>query len=135
MDIKKSRLIAGMFLSPLIPPVIYFFGVLFFTGYVNPGSGHIQKLILISLSLLIVSYLGSLILGTLIVLFLYRVNKLSRYYCVLSATSVSAMTGLVFALLNRWPIIDTFPIILGGIGGMSGYIISYVFCRIVGLRV
>lgn len=96
----KRRLVLAALLSPLVVPALFFAVTVSFSGYLEQGPGHMEKLLLATMSVCIISYVLSFLGGVPLVLLLNMLDRVTICYCVLSAVAAGFMGGYVFAVMH-----------------------------------
>lgn len=133
MAVTKKRLIVGAIFSPLAVPILYFLGVYFLSGYTDQGPGHVEKLFQLTLGFIIDSYALSLGLGGLLLVFLYRFNKINVFNCIVFSIALGALGGFIFAVFTAGTHIANFYILFSLVGSIAGFFTSITFCVLAGV--
>jgi hypothetical protein len=133
--LNRGRLLLGFIFAPPVPVLLYFFAMIFVSGYTLQGAGHMEKLVDLVLGFLLLSYAASLILGGLILLVLSIFKKLATRYVLGLSALAGFLAGAGFKSLISWP--DLTEIgktawAFGLIGTFCALVISAVFCPIAG---
>ena len=97
---KKRRLVLAALLSPLVVPVLFLAATVSFSGYLEQGPGHLEKLMLVTMSVCIISYLLSYLGGVPLVLLLNKIDRVTLCYFVMSAVTAGFVGGYVFAVMH-----------------------------------
>lgn len=97
---KKRRLVFAALLSPLIVPILFLAATVFFSGYLEQGPGHLEKLMLVTMSVCILSYLLSYLGGLPLVLLLTKFDRVTLCYFVTSAVAIGLVGGYIFAVMH-----------------------------------
>lgn len=95
---RRRRTIFAAILAPLIIPVLFLSAMLLVSGYTDQGPGYAAKLIPVTLSIGIVSYVFSFLGGVPIILILNRWHRLTICYGAFFSAIAGLLGGVIFVI-------------------------------------
>ncbi len=98
LESMKKPVILAIILAPLTVPTLFLAAMLFLSGYIDQGPGYAQKLLPVTVSIAILSYIWSFVGGIPIILLLYMTARLTVCRCVVLAALVGFAGGCLFSI-------------------------------------